>query len=198
MLRIGLTGGIGAGKTVVSEKFKQFYNTPVIDADTISRQLMQVGSETYKEIIAAFGEKVITNTGELDRKFLRDVVFSDATKRIQLESIIHPKVRTEINRQVKSLRSPYCLIVIPLLIESNMQSIVDRILVVDALKHHQLERVKLRDQCSKEHVENILNAQLDPQERLQHADDIITNNGDLEDLDHQIHALHQKYLALVH
>ena len=197
-MRIGLTGGIGVGKTVVSNKFKQLYDTPVIDADSISHQLMHVGNETYNEIIEAFGKNVITNSGELDRKFLRDVVFSDATKRMQLESIIHPKVRAEINRQVKSLQSPYCLIVIPLLIESKMQSVVDRILVVDALKHHQLERVKLRDQCSAEHVEDILKAQLDPQERLQHADDIITNNGDLDDLDQQIRALHQKYLALVH
>ena len=197
MLRIGLTGGIGVGKTTVSDKFQQFYDIPIIDADQISRQLVQSGNEAYQEIIDVFGDKAIVSSGELDRKYLREVVFSDATKRVELENIIHPKVRAEINRLVNPLRSPYCIIVVPLLIESNMQSIVDRILVVDALKQYQIERVQLRDQCSPEHVEEILVAQMNPQERLQFANDIITNNGDLADLDRQIHDLHQKYLALV-
>lgn len=196
MLRIGLTGGIGTGKTVVSDKFKLFYNIPIIDADIVTRSLMQVGTEAYNEIVKAFGTAALTNKNEIDRKFLRQVVFSNQEKRIQLEDIIHPKVRNEIIEWVATLSGPYCLIVIPLLLESNMQSIVDKILVVDTHRQHQLERVAQRDQCSADHVQKIINSQIDADERLRHADDIIANNGNLSDLDEQIHQLHEKYLAL--
>lgn len=196
MLRIGLTGGIGSGKTVVSDKFNLFYSIPVIDADIVTRSLMQVGNETYNEIVKAFGTDALTNNNEIDRKFLRQVVFSNQEKRVLLEDIIHPKVRNEIIEWVATLSDPYCLIVIPLLLESNMQSIVDQILVVDAHRQHQLERVAQRDQCSIDHVQKIISSQIDADERLRHADEIITNNGNLSDLDEQIHRLHEKYLAL--
>ena len=196
MLRIGLTGGIGAGKTAVSEKFKLLHNIPIIDADEITRSLMQAGNPAYEEIVMTFGETALTNNKEIDRKFLRDAIFSDEDKRTQLEEIIHPKVRHSITEKIQTLSAAYCLIVIPLLIESNMQSIVDRILVVDAIKQHQLDRVALRDNCDTSHVEKIIGAQMDAAARLQHADDIITNNEDLDDLDQQIHQLHEKYLAL--
>lgn len=196
MLRIGLTGGVGAGKTVVSEKFKLFFDVPVIDADELTRHLMQVGENAYDEIVVAFGNQALSDDKEINRKFLREVVFSDQAKRKQLEKIIHPKVRRAITEHAETLSSPYCLIVIPLLIESNMQSIVDRILVVDALEQNQLKRVSMRDNCEVDHVQKIINAQIDAAERLRHADDIITNNGDLVDLDRQIRQLHQKYLAL--
>ena len=192
MLRIGLTGGIGVGKTTVSNKFKNLYDIPIIDADEITRNLMQPGNEVYTDIVKTFGKVSITDEGEINRKFLRQIVFSDEEKRIQLENIIHPRVRAEIDNQVKILSSPYCLIVIPLLIEANMQSLVDRILVVDSNEQLQIERVKLRDKCSTNHVKNILNAQVDSTERLTHADDIITNNDDFENLDQQIHQLHEK------
>lgn len=196
MLRIGLTGGIGAGKSAVSDKFNLLHNIPIIDADEITRNLMQVGNPAYEEIVKKFGENALTNNKEIDRKFLRDTIFSDQDKRRQLEDIIHPKVRSSITDKIQTLSTAYCLIVIPLLIESNMQTIVDRILVVDAIKQHQLERVALRDKCEISHVEKIIDAQIDANVRLQHADDIITNNGDLNDLDRQIHQLHEKYLAL--
>lgn len=196
MLRIGLTGGIGTGKTVVSDKFKLFYSIPVIDADVVTRTLMRVGNEAYNEIVKTFGADTLTSNNEIDRKYLRQAIFSNREKRAQLEDIIHPKVRSEITERVETLSGPYCLIVIPLLIESNMQSIVDYILVVDANRQHQLERVAQRDQCSADHVQSIINSQIDTEERLSHADDIITNNGDLNDLDEQIHRLHEKYLAL--
>lgn len=196
MLRIGLTGGIGAGKSVVSKKFNALYDIPVIDADDLTRDLMQIDKEAYHEIVAVFGMEALTDNKEINRKFLRDVIFSDRTKRAILEKIIHPKVEHAITEKVANLSSAYCLIVIPLLIESNMQSVVDRILVVDTRKQNQLERVVNRDGCDTDQVQKIIDAQIDPDERLRHADDIITNNGDLGDLDQQIHRLHQKYLAL--
>ena len=196
MLRVGLTGGIGVGKTTISDKFKLSYDIPVIDADEISRHLMQPGNEAYIEIVNTFGKSSLTGNNEIDRANLRQTVFTSKEKRTQLEKIIHPKVRAEIDKKVKTLNSPYCLIVIPLLIESNMQSLVDRILVVDSSKENQIERVKLRDKCNTDHVESILNAQIDSQMRLDHADDIITNNSDLRSLDQQIHQLHEKYLEI--
>ena len=196
MLRIGLTGGIGVGKTAVSEKFHLLYNTPVIDADEITRHLMQTGKEAYNEIVSTFGIEALSENKEINRKFLRDVIFSDPSKRDILEKIIHPKVRHAIIESMQTLSGPYCLIVIPLLIESDMQSIVDRILVVDAHQRNQIDRVATRDKCEPGHVQKIIDAQISSEERLGYADDIIINNGDFDDLDRQIHQLHRKYLAL--
>ena len=196
MLRVGLTGGIGAGKTTVSEKFREFFDVPVLDADKITRTLMQPGSEAFIEIIELFGKEAATGNGEIDRSFLREIVFSEPSKRQKLEEIIHPKVRMELAKEVGQLTCNYCLIVIPLLIESNMQTVVDRILVIDTLKSNQIERVTIRDNCSRKHVNSILDAQIDPLERLRYADDIISNNGSMQDLDSQIHQLHEKYMAL--
>ena len=196
MLRIGLTGGIGVGKTVVSEKFRLLYDISVIDADNITRQLMQTGKDAYNEIVSTFGTETLSDNKEINRKFLREVIFSDPLKRDTLEKILHPKVRDEIIKNTQTQSGPYCLIVIPLLIESNMQSIVDRILVVDAHRKNQLNRVAARDNCGPDHVNKIIDAQISSDERLSHADDIIHNNGDFDDLDQQIHRLHRKYLAL--
>ena len=196
MLRIGLTGGIGAGKSTVSNKFHSSHNIPVLDADEISRQLMAPNGEAYEEVTKTFGPESIIQSGEIDRKFIRDKIFKDEKLRTLLENIIHPKVRKNISHQVANFNSSYCLIVVPLLIESNMQSIVDRILVVDTQKEKQISRVTERDRCDSIHVQNIMDTQLNPNERLKHADDIIVNNGNLDDLDSQILQLHQKYLAL--
>ena len=196
MLRIGLTGGIGSGKTTISNQFRSSYKIPIIDADDISRELLLPTGKAYDETIKLFGPACVLKSKHIDRKFLREKIFADDSMRISLEKIIHPKVRAEITYQVESLNSKYCIIVIPLLIESNMQSMVDRILVIDTNKQNQLNRVSARDQCDKNHVENIVNAQIDSTERLKYADDVITNNGEPEDLIQQIHRLHQKYLDL--
>ena len=196
MLRIGLTGGIGSGKTTVSDKFHQLYNIPIIDADKISHTIMQPDGSAYKEVIDSFGQEALLPSKEINRKFLREKIFLDVNLKKNLESIIHPKVRIEINNQVKNLDSKYCLIVIPLLIESGLQSLVDRILIVDTSEENQINRVSQRDDCSNKEVENIINNQVDAESRRKHADDIILNNSSLEDLDQQIHQLHKKYLAL--
>ena len=196
MLRIGLTGGIGSGKTTVSDQFHSIYHIPVIDADEIGRKLLSPNGDAYSEVLETFGQESTLKSGEINRKFLREKIFSDEELRIKLGKIIHPKVQASITNQIKNFDTKYCLIVIPLLIESNMQSMVDRILVVDIHKQHQLERVSLRDQCDTGQVQAILDTQIDPEERLKYAHDIISNNGTLEDLVDQIHQLHEKYLAL--
>jgi len=196
MLRIGLTGGIGSGKTTISNQFHSTYNIPIIDADEISRALLLPSGKAYDETIKLFGPECVLESRNIDRKFLREKIFANDNLRVLLEEIIHPKVRAEITTQVKLLNSQYCLIEIPLLIESNMQSLVDRILVVDTSKKNQLDRVSSRDQCDKNQVENIIHAQIDSAERLKFADDVITNNGTSEDLFQQIERLHQIYLDL--
>ena len=196
MLLVGLTGGIGSGKTTVSDTFHSAYNIPVIDADEISRGVLTPGGDAYTEVIEIFGPESTFESGEINRKFLREKIFSNEELRIKLENIIHPKVRRSIAQQIKELDAKYCLIVIPLLIESNMHSMVDRILVVDTHKQFQLERISLRDQCDINHVQAIIDAQIEPEERLKSAHDIIDNNGQPEDLINQIQQLHEKYLAL--
>ena len=196
MLRIGLTGGVGSGKTTVSDKFHTLFNTPVIDADIINRQLLQKDSLAYSQIIDTFGTTVISSSGDIDRKYLRERIFSEPSARTQLEAILHPKIRSEISKQISELNSPYALVVIPLLFELKMQDQFDRILVVDADFGTQIERVRLRDQCTAQDVTRIIDSQIDSQSRNQLADDIIVNNADLNRLDQQIKALHKKYIAL--
>lgn len=196
MHRIGLTGGIGSGKTTVSDYFKSIYNIPVIDADEISRQLMTPHGGAYNEVVDLFGSTSVLKSGEIDRKYIRDQIFQTPELRTALEQIIHPKVKISITEETKKLTSVYCLIVIPLLIESNMQSMVDRILLIQTDKQLQIARVTLRDKCGPEHVEAIIASQLSTSEKINYADDIIVNNGPEESLIPQIEQLHQKYMAL--
>ena len=196
MLRVGLTGGIGSGKSTVSDKFNSLFNIPVIDADEINHALLLPDSPAYQEIIDAFGNDVILSSGEINRKYLREKIFSNSNAKKKLETILHPKIRAEISNLLSCLNSEYCLIVIPLLIESQLQSMVDRILVVDTDSEHQILRVSQRDQYDHDHVKKIIQTQANPEERLMHADDIISNKGDIADLDKQIEKLHKKYLSL--
>ena len=196
MFRVGLTGGIGSGKSTVSNKFNTLFGVPVIDADVINSRLLEPDTITYNEIKQTFGEEILTRTGEIDRKRLREEIFSSKDLRKTLENILHPRIRVEISNAISSLNSDYCLIVIPLLIESQLQSLIDRILVVDTRHNIQIERVSKRDSCNEDHVRKIISAQATPEQRLEYADDIITNNGDPGDLDSQIEELHNKYLML--
>ncbi len=196
MLRIGLTGGIGSGKSTVSDIFHSVYNIPIIDADEISRLLLEPTQHAFQEVVELFGEDVLLESGEINRKWLREKIFNHSELRKQLEHIIHPKIREEILQQATNADANYVLIVIPLLVESNMQTVVDRILVVDTSSDIQMQRVMSRDDCNAEHVQNIIASQIDPNKRLEIADDIITNNGNIQDLHTQVELLHQKYLDL--
>jgi dephospho-CoA kinase len=195
MLRIGLTGGIGSGKTTVADMFAD-HGVPVIDADEIARALVAPSQPAYDEIIEAFGRDVVDDDSNIDRDKLRQLVFDDTQRRQELEAILHPRVRTEIHHQSLELDAPYCVIVIPLLIEAEQLDLVERVLVVDLDEEKQVQRVGARSGLSDAEVRKIIAAQIKRSERLRHADDVIENNADLASLKAQIERLHRRYLAL--
>lgn len=195
MLRVGLTGGIGSGKTTVAGIFAR-HGVPVIDADEIARALVTPGTPGHRAVVDAFGKEILDANNEIDRGRLREQVFQDRAARKRLEAILHPRVHEEIQKQAAGLDAPYCLIVIPLLIEAGQQDLVDRILVIDADDEVRIRRVARRDGLPPDEIERIMKAQLSRQERLRHADDIIRNNRDLDDLERQVERLHARYLEL--
>ncbi len=195
MLRVGLTGGIASGKTTVADMFAD-HGVPVIDADEIARALVVPPQPAYDEIIEAFGRDIIDDGGNIDRDKLRQLVFDDTQRRQALEAILHPRVRTEIHHQSLELDAPYCVIVIPLLIEANQLDLVDRVLVVDLDEEKQVQRAGARSELSETEVRKIIAAQIERSERLRHADDVIENNADLASLEAQVEKLHRRYLAL--
>ena len=195
ILRIGLTGGIGSGKSVVARAFAEL-GVPVIDADVISRNLVEPGQPALEAIKEQLGSQFVSANGRLDRTQLREHIFTSPAARKILESILHPLVHDAIQTETVRLKSPYCIIVIPLLIEANQLSLVDRVLVVDASEKTCIERVALRDQTTADAAKLILSTQLDREIRLGYADDIITNEGGLDSVTDQVARLHQQYLLL--
>lgn len=196
MLTIGLTGGIGSGKSEVARIFSQL-GVPVIDADVIAHQLVQPGTEALAEITTVFGETILTAEGVLDRAELAGIVFSNPEMKQQLENIIHPRVREQIKAcKDANKNEPYILVVIPLLLESGQRDLVDRILIVSATESVRIQRVKARDGRSKEQIRSIIRNQADDAQRLAAADDHIDNNGSLDDLELSVHQLDQYYRSL--
>lgn len=197
MLRIGLTGGIGSGKTTVCRLFSEL-GTPIIDTDKIAHALVAPGQPALDQLSKAFGEEILDQEGQLNRAVLRERVFNDDTARQQLEALLHPLIRTEMRRQLKMLRAKYVIIAIPLLLEKGWQDEVDRILVVDTDEGLQVERTAHRDGISEEQVGRIMLTQVSRHQRLASADDIIHNEGDLDTLRKQIKHLHNNYVQLAH
>lgn len=195
MIRIGLTGGIGSGKSAVTDRFRRL-GVPVIDADIITRELVIPGSPALHMIVERFGETVTEPTGQLDRKALRKIIFEDKLARHDLEKILHPAVREEIDRRLRSLTAPYCLVVVPLMVESGMTTMFERIIVVDCHETQQIERVMQRDGCSEQEARTIINSQARRKERVDIATDIIQNTGDFNSLDHEVKRLHRFFLDL--
>lgn len=191
-LTIGLTGGIGSGKSTVCSLFKKL-GTPVIDADQIAHYLVSKEQPTLQKIVRIFGPGVLTDEGHLDRIHLREMIFSDPDARKKLEDILHPLVYAEIDNQVKKITSPYVVVCIPLLIETNATDRVDRVLVVDATEDQQLQRASERNNMNKEMINKIIQSQITRKKRLDAADEIINNTGNLHDLERQIEKLHQYY-----
>jgi dephospho-CoA kinase len=192
ILKIGLTGGIGSGKSTACEIFTEL-GVPVIDADIIAHKLVEPGMPALEEIIKLFGKEVISNDGTLDRKILRDKVFANSIDREKLEDILHPAVYREISVQVENINSGYCIISIPLLLETDASGIVDRILVVDVPRELQLERASDRDKTNKNDINAIIDSQISRKDRLSAADDIVDNKGDINDLRKKICELHEFY-----
>lgn len=195
MLRVGLTGGIGSGKSTVAAMFAAC-GVPVIDADEIARHLAARGQPAYDLIVRAFGAAVLDGAGEIDRAKMRGRVFKSAGDRARLEGIIHPLVRSEIATRLRGLQAAYCVIVIPLLIEARMEDLVDRILLVDCTAARQIDRVRARSGLSEDQIRQIMAAQADPDERRRHADDIIVNDAGLDRLEEEVRRLHERYLGL--
>ena len=192
ILKIGLTGGIGSGKSTACEIFTEL-GVPVIDADIIAHKLVEPGMPALEEIIKLFGKEVISNDGTLDRKILRDKVFANSIDREKLEDILHPAVYREISVQVENISSGYCIISIPLLLETDASDIVDRILVIDAPRDQQLERAANRDKANKSDIDAIIDSQISRKARLSAADDIVDNKGDITALRKKICELHEFY-----
>ncbi|MDJ0740317.1 MAG: dephospho-CoA kinase [Gammaproteobacteria bacterium] len=192
LLKIGLTGGIGSGKSTASEHFARL-GAAVIDTDLLSRELVEPGQAALDEIVAAFGAGVLDADGRLDRARLRDIVFGDAAARRRLEGILHPRIRAEMLRRAAAADAPYVVFVIPLLFETAQQALVDRVLVVDVPPALQRARVLARDGGGYAQVDAILAAQVDRVTRLRLADDVIRNDGSIAELQAQVEALHDRY-----
>ncbi len=193
---IGVTGGIGSGKTTVCNLFHELFAIPVIDADIIAKDVVKKNQPALRAIVAEFGEDILTDSGELDRPKIKNIVFSQPAKRKVLEQIVHPKVRNEMRLQISRVNKSYCLLSVPLIAESTDKSIFDRILVVDCDEKIQMERVISRDRLANETVVAIMKAQASREDRLVIADDIIINNGPTSQLNDQVQLLHETYQDL--
>ena len=193
MLVIGLTGGIGCGKSAVTYLFGQL-GVPVIDADKVAREVVEPGQPALGLIEQRFGSHLLAADGSLDRRQLREIVFGDPQAREDLESILHPRIRQTMRRRLEALSAPYAILSIPLLQETGQTDTVDRVLVVDCTEEVQVERVCRRDRIGSENVRAILAAQSSRAEKLNIADDVIENSGPREALVPQVEALHRSYL----
>lgn len=194
MFTVGLTGGIGSGKSTVADLFAEL-GVPVIDTDLIAHQLTAQNGEALKEIRDTFPDAVMRADGTLDRADLRRIVFSNVAARKQLEAILHPRIRQEVEYRLNQLHSPYAMIVIPLLVETHdYRDLLNRVLVVDCTEAEQIERTMARSKLSREDVVAILGAQVSREQRLAVANDVLTNMTTRETLRTEVSMLHQRYL----
>ncbi len=195
MLTIGLTGGIGSGKSAVTD-ILQGLGVPVIDADRVAREVVAPGEAALEAISNHFGASVLSDDGSLDRRALRAIVFRDPEARHTLETILHPLIRQRMRQQLDRLSAPYAVLAIPLLVETGQTDSVDRVLVVDCEPSVQIQRICARDKITGDQARAILEAQVDRETRLAVADDIIDNSGTLEQLEPRVLAVHHRYLDL--
>lgn len=195
MLRVGLTGGIGSGKSTAAALLAT-RGVPVIDTDEMARCLTEPGLPAFGEIVRVFGQDILDTHRRIDRNRLRERVFANAGERQRLEAILHPRIRDMVREKLDVLHAPYCILVVPLLIESGFTDLVDRVLVVDATEGAQIQRTAARSGLTEPEVRKILSAQATRAQRLQKADDVIDNNGDRKHLEKEVERLHQWYLSL--
>jgi dephospho-CoA kinase len=191
-LKIGLTGGIASGKTTVSNLFAQL-GVPIIDADVISHSLTEPGTTAFKLIVQTFGVKILQADGNINRGTLGKIIFSDTQQRHRLEKILHPRIQQIMLAEAAKVKTPYCILSIPLLIETNQIKLVDHILVIDCPIDLQRQRIKDRNGISSNQIEQILMSQTTRETRLAIADDIILNDTNLEQLKSKVLALHKDY-----
>ncbi|MBL0627193.1 dephospho-CoA kinase [Aeromonas jandaei] len=195
MYVVAITGGIGSGKTTIANQFAEL-GIDVVDADVIAREVVESGTPALAAIADHFGPDVITPDGQLDRRRLREQVFSDPSAKAWLNALLHPLIRSEMQRQCAAARSPYCLLVVPLLVENKLTGLANRVLVVDVDEATQIERTCRRDGVTTEQAKAIIAAQASRSERLTAADDVIENlNGSEMAIKARILTLHETYLA---
>jgi dephospho-CoA kinase len=194
-LRIGLTGGIASGKSTVEQRFREL-GIPVINADDSARAVVAPGEPGLAAVIAHFGSRMLTPQGELDRRALRSLIFADPKSRKELETILHPLIRSDMDRRILESDGPYIVVSIPLLIEGGARDRVDRVLLIDADESLQLERLMSRDAVSAEEARATLAAQASRAARLQGADDVLENAGSVSELRQAVDRIHQRYLEL--
>lgn len=193
--RVGLTGGIASGKSTVA-KFFGALGVPILDSDQIARDVVEPGQPPLERLVERFGPGILTADGHLDRPALRNIVFSDPKARADLEALTHPAIGAAMEAQSAAAGGPYQILVIPLLVEKNLASHVDRVLVVDCDEELQIRRLRERDGSTPEQVAAILKAQAPRAARLKAADDVIRNDADLSAVRDQVTALHARYLEL--
>ena len=195
MFVLGLTGGIGSGKSAVAACFKK-YGITVVDADVAARKIVEPGMPALQAITEHFGQQVLQADGTMDRAALRSIVFNDEQQRHWLEQRLHPAIGEWIAAELAAATSAYAILESPLLLETEQGKATQRALVVDVSKELQIERATARDNNSREQIEAIIAAQLPREERLARADDVIDNSGSLEDLEQAVETLHQQYLDI--
>ncbi|MDX1694599.1 MAG: dephospho-CoA kinase [Ketobacteraceae bacterium] len=195
MFVVGVTGGIGSGKTAATDHFHSLGIT-VVDADLASRVIVEPGREALVRIEEHFGSGVIAGDGTLDRRALREIVFRNPDERKWLEQLTHPLIGQEILRQIQASQSPYTILASPLLLESGQSRLTQRVLLIDVPEALQIQRTSARDNTSEADVKAIMKAQMSREERRARADDIIVNDQDIDHLHHEVEQLHTKYLQM--
>ncbi|CAM8303485.1 dephospho-CoA kinase [Candidatus Methylopumilus universalis] len=198
MFIIGMTGGIGSGKSEALKIFKSL-SIKVIDLDNISKEITETSHQAIQEIKLVFGDAIFDKDNQLDRKKLKEIIFSDKNKKINLEKILHPKIYEEVKKRLNALsHESYVVIDIPLLFETNQYtSLISRSLVIDCKENDQIERVKKRDGIDISVIQSIIDQQINRSSRIEKADDVVINDGSIEKLEESIKSLHKKYLNLV-
>jgi len=193
--RVALTGGIASGKTTVADLFADL-GVPVIDTDVIAREVVEPGQPALAKVVEAFDHDVLDSEGRLDRRRMRERIFTDPAARHRLEAILHPAIRAEMERRSREAGGAYQVLVIPLLTEGRRRDHVDRVLLVDVPEEVQVERLMRRDGVTREQAQGSLGAQATRAERLAMADDIVRNTGRVDDLRAAVAGLHEKYRGL--
>jgi len=193
-----MTGGIGSGKSEALKIFKSL-SIKVIDLDNISKEITETSHQAIQEIKLVFGDTIFDKDNQLDRKKLKEIIFSDKNKKINLEKILHPKIYEEVKKRLNALsHESYVVIDIPLLFETNQYtSLISRSLVIDCKENDQIERVKKRDGIDISVIQSIIDQQINRSSRIEKADDVVINDGSIEKLEESIKSLHKKYLNLV-
>ena len=196
MAIVGLTGGIGSGKSTVARLFGEL-GVHWVDADDVAREVVEPGRPALARIAEHFGEGILTSEGALDRARLRGIVFQEQEERLWLESLLHPVIREELIRQLnpENYQLPYGLLVSPLLLETDQHELVDRIVVIDVPVDVQIERAMARDTNSREQIERIIAAQMPREQRVQRADAIIDNNCPMDEVERQVRELHERFMV---